>query len=72
MQHNAYEEDPYANEFGIRISEKMTSVEARVLPAPWVRLWLFFSEEKNFLLLQMVKCSTPDLHYYLNDAVEIS
>ncbi|KAL7144804.1 hypothetical protein ABFS83_07G037000 [Erythranthe nasuta] len=37
VQHNAYEEDPYANEFGIKISEKMTSVEARVLPAPWLK-----------------------------------
>ncbi|KAL3812554.1 hypothetical protein ACJIZ3_013822 [Penstemon smallii] len=37
VQHNAYEEDPYANEFGMRISEKMASVEARVLPAPWLK-----------------------------------
>ncbi|KAL0376661.1 UNVERIFIED_CONTAM: protein argonaute 10 [Sesamum calycinum] len=35
VQHNAYEQDPYAKEFGIRISEKLASVEARVLPAPW-------------------------------------
>lgn len=37
VQHNAYDQDPYAKEFGIRISEKLASVEARVLPAPWVR-----------------------------------
>ncbi|KAK4478140.1 hypothetical protein RD792_017419 [Penstemon davidsonii] len=37
VQHNAYGEDPYANEFGMRISEKMASVEARVLPAPWLK-----------------------------------
>ncbi|KAI8016392.1 Protein argonaute 10 [Camellia lanceoleosa] len=35
VQHNAYDQDPYAKEFGIKISEKLASVEARVLPAPW-------------------------------------
>ncbi|XP_072983781.1 protein argonaute PNH1-like [Typha latifolia] len=34
---NGYEQDPYAKEFGINISEKLTSVEARVLPAPWLK-----------------------------------
>ncbi|KAF7148093.1 hypothetical protein RHSIM_Rhsim03G0269000 [Rhododendron simsii] len=29
------EEDPYAKEFGISIDDKLASVEARVLPAPW-------------------------------------
>lgn len=36
VQHNAYDQDPYAKEFGINISEKLASVEARILPAPWV------------------------------------
>ena len=36
VHHNAYADDPYAKEFGIKISEKLASVEARVLPAPWV------------------------------------
>lgn len=36
VQHNAYHNDPYAKEFGIKISEKLASVEARILPAPWV------------------------------------
>ncbi|RWV88427.1 hypothetical protein BHE74_00056259 [Ensete ventricosum] len=36
VQHNAYHEDPYAREFGIKISDRLASVEARVLPAPWV------------------------------------
>lgn len=40
VQHNGYDQDPYAKEFGIRISEKLASVEARVLPAPWVRCCL--------------------------------
>ncbi|KAF6166948.1 hypothetical protein GIB67_030641 [Kingdonia uniflora] len=35
VQQNAYEQDPYAKEFGINISDKLASVEARVLPAPW-------------------------------------
>ena len=41
VQHNAYDQDPYAKEFGIKISEKLASVEARILPAPWVMLLLF-------------------------------
>ncbi|KAF7090396.1 hypothetical protein CFC21_093152 [Triticum aestivum] len=34
VNHNAYHEDPYAREFGIRIDERLASVEARVLPPP--------------------------------------
>ncbi|KAL7251682.1 hypothetical protein ACSBR1_013521 [Camellia fascicularis] len=37
VQQNAYDQDPYAKEFGIKISEKLTSLEARVLPAPWLK-----------------------------------
>ncbi|XP_044477093.1 protein argonaute 1-like isoform X2 [Mangifera indica] len=37
VRHNAYHEDPYAREFGIKISEKLASVEARILPAPWLK-----------------------------------
>ncbi|KAK3040516.1 hypothetical protein RJ639_028962, partial [Escallonia herrerae] len=37
VKHNAYDQDPYAKEFGIKISEKPASVEARVLPAPWLK-----------------------------------
>ncbi|KAK1322438.1 Protein argonaute 1B [Acorus calamus] len=37
VRHNAYHEDPYAREFGIRISEELASVEARILPAPWLK-----------------------------------
>ena len=36
MHHNAYFEDPYAQEFGIKIDERLASVEARVLPPPRV------------------------------------
>jgi hypothetical protein len=36
VTHNAYHEDPYAQEFGIRIDERLASVEARVLPPPRV------------------------------------
>ncbi|PKU72322.1 Protein argonaute 10 [Dendrobium catenatum] len=35
VHQNAYEQDPYAKEFGITISDKLATVEARVLPAPW-------------------------------------
>lgn len=41
FQHNAYDQDPYAKEFGIKISEKLASVEARILPAPWVMCFSF-------------------------------
>jgi hypothetical protein len=34
--HNAYHQDPYAQEFGIRISNQLANVEARILPAPRV------------------------------------
>ncbi|MQL87929.1 hypothetical protein Taro_020482, partial [Colocasia esculenta] len=37
VHHNAYQNDPYAKEFGIKISEKLASVEARILPAPWLK-----------------------------------
>ncbi|KAF8364827.1 hypothetical protein HHK36_033197 [Tetracentron sinense] len=37
VHHNAYHEDPYAKEFGIKISEKLASVEARILPPPWLK-----------------------------------
>ncbi|XP_065863218.1 protein argonaute 10 [Euphorbia lathyris] len=37
VQHNSYDQDPYAKEFGIKISEKLASVEARILPAPWLK-----------------------------------
>ncbi|XP_022680325.1 protein argonaute 1C isoform X2 [Setaria italica] len=34
VKHNAYEKDDYAQEFGIKISDRLASVEARILPAP--------------------------------------
>ncbi|KAK1259791.1 Protein argonaute PNH1 [Acorus gramineus] len=37
VQKNGYNQDPYAKEFGINISDKLSSVEARVLPAPWLK-----------------------------------
>lgn len=36
VRHNSYNEDPYADEFGIKITEKFASVDARILPPPWV------------------------------------
>ncbi|KAM1398477.1 hypothetical protein ACFX2I_015928 [Malus domestica] len=37
VRHNAYHNDPYAKEFGIKISENLAQVEARILPAPWLK-----------------------------------
>ncbi|MED6121941.1 Protein argonaute 10 [Stylosanthes scabra] len=48
VQHNAYNEDPYAKEFGLKISEKLASVEARILPAPWLK-YHESGKEKNCL-----------------------
>ncbi|XAR53149.1 hypothetical protein NMG60_11021574 [Bertholletia excelsa] len=48
VRHNAYAKDPYAKEFGIKISEKLASVEARVLPAPWLK-YHDSGREKNCL-----------------------
>jgi hypothetical protein len=39
VKHNAYHEDPYAQEFGIHISAQLAQVEARILPAPRVSLF---------------------------------
>lgn len=37
VRQNAYNQDPYAKEFGIKISEKLPCIEARILPAPWLK-----------------------------------
>nr|AVX29505.1 argonaute 1 [Lilium lancifolium] len=34
---NDYEKDQYAKEFGINISTRLASVEARILPPPWLK-----------------------------------
>ncbi|XP_074269555.1 protein argonaute 1 [Silene latifolia] len=48
VHHNAYHADPYAQEFGIKIDERLASVEARVLPAPWLK-YHDTGREKNVL-----------------------
>lgn len=37
IHQSGYNEDPYAKEFGISIDDNLASVEARVLPAPWLK-----------------------------------
>ncbi|KAK2367885.1 protein argonaute [Trifolium repens] len=37
IEQNNYENNPYAKEFGISIDNKLASVEARVLPPPWLK-----------------------------------
>ncbi|KAK4343475.1 hypothetical protein RND71_036569 [Anisodus tanguticus] len=37
IHQNGYKQDPIAKEFGINIDDKLASVEARVLPAPWLK-----------------------------------
>jgi len=45
VKQNAYDKDDYAQEFGIKISDRLASVEARILPAPrvgWTHFCLFW------------------------------
>ncbi|XP_031269949.1 protein argonaute PNH1-like [Pistacia vera] len=37
VHQNDYGQDEYAKEFGIKVASKLASVEARVLPAPWLK-----------------------------------
>ncbi|KAJ0722674.1 putative post-transcriptional gene silencing PAZ-Argonaute family protein [Helianthus annuus] len=37
VTHNNYDNDDYAKEFGIKISRNLASVEARILPPPWLK-----------------------------------
>ncbi|CAI0380461.1 unnamed protein product [Linum tenue] len=37
VRHNAYHKDKYAKEFGIKISDRLANVEARILPAPLLK-----------------------------------
>lgn len=53
VHHNAYHADPYAQEFGIKIDERLASVEARVLPAPWVCNATSFGQGTSFLACSM-------------------
>ncbi|GMI71480.1 ARGONAUTE 1 [Hibiscus trionum] len=48
VRQNAYHADPYAKEFGIKISEELASVEARILPPPWLK-YHDTGREKNCL-----------------------
>lgn len=48
IQQNAYKHDPLAKEFGLSIADKPASVEARVLPAPWLK-YHDSGKEKEYL-----------------------
>ncbi|KAL9266760.1 argonaute 1-like protein, partial [Drosera capensis] len=48
VHQNSYHTDPYAQEFGIKIDQKLASVEARVLPAPLLK-YHETGKEKNCL-----------------------
>ncbi|KAI5055294.1 hypothetical protein GOP47_0030439 [Adiantum capillus-veneris] len=37
VRHNSYADDPFAREFGIKISDRLAAVEARILPAPQLK-----------------------------------
>ncbi|GLT28951.1 hypothetical protein SLA2020_038510 [Shorea laevis] len=48
INQNGYDQDPFAKEFGITIDSKLASIEARVLPAPWLK-YNDTGKEKEFL-----------------------
>ncbi|KAK9268371.1 hypothetical protein L1049_000120 [Liquidambar formosana] len=48
VHQNGYEQDIYAKEFGISVDNKLASVEARVLPAPWLK-YHDTGKEKEYL-----------------------
>ena len=68
VQQNAYDQDPYAKEFGIKISENLASVEARVLPAPWVRMhFVLIHICEEYLMLSLTTSFTYfSLKYHEN------
>ena len=60
---NAYNEDTLVNkEFGIQVADGLTSVDARILPAPMVimcRFVLFVTDNgtSNLLMLNFTSCN---------------
>lgn len=71
VQQNAYHEDPYSNEFGIRVSGQLASVEARVLPPPWVS-YQFRRRPKSVLvaILFLITCLFLFMQLKYNDTGE--
>lgn len=53
VHHNAYHDDPYAKEFGIKIDDKLASVEARILPPPWVYKLVFYAIAVCFVICHL-------------------
>jgi eukaryotic translation initiation factor 2C len=46
LQKNNYTADDYAKEFGIKVNQQLALVDARVLPAPKVNVFLLFGVGK--------------------------
>jgi hypothetical protein len=57
VNHNAYHQDPYAQEFGIRISAHLAQVEARILPAPQICLFPPHACVSDKCLLDLTCCN---------------
>jgi len=43
VERNNYNNDKFVNEFGLRVKTELTSIDARVLPAPMVVFYLLIS-----------------------------
>ena len=64
VHHNSYADDPYAREFGIKISDRLAAVEARILPAPQVTATEYFVFISLFSILGFFQWSTlPCPHF---------
>lgn len=54
---NGYDQDPYAKEFGIKVDNKLVAIEARVLPAPWVKCKTTHPMHESFVYVKLTICS---------------
>lgn len=43
VRRNDYNNDQYANEFGIKVTDELVTVDARVLPAPTVSVLFYIA-----------------------------
>ncbi|RZC64550.1 hypothetical protein C5167_008239 [Papaver somniferum] len=51
VRHNAYYEDPFAKKSGIKTSDKLAQVGARILPSPWDQFdTMYFSDNESYVM----------------------
>ncbi|RZC46902.1 hypothetical protein C5167_039872 [Papaver somniferum] len=51
VRHNAYYEDPFAKKSGIKTSDKLAQVGARILPSPWDQFdTMYLSDNESYVM----------------------